>query len=113
VSQDDQPETPTVNAAAINRKGKGKSVTFENPSKVTKQHLEREKRYANLNRNLSRARLESGTVVEEVSDEEPHVTIEDDQADDEMGDADPPTPPKVKPIRRERYVDRYIALTRK
>jgi hypothetical protein len=113
VSQDDQPKTPTVNTAAINKKGKGKSVTFKNPFKVTKQHLEKEKRYANLNRNLSRARLESGTIIEEVSDEEPHVTIKDDQADDEISDADPPTPPKVKPIRRERYVDRYIAPTRK
>jgi hypothetical protein len=51
--------------------------------------------------------------VEELSNKEPYVAVKDRQADDEMGNADPLTPLKVRPIRRERYVDRYVAPVKK
>jgi hypothetical protein len=111
-SQDDQPETPAINAAAIVKKGKEKSVSFENPSKVVKQRLRKE-RYAGLGHDLEQARLESGTVKDIGSDEDPHGPAQDDQADDEMDEIELPLPPRSKPIRRERYVDKYIAPAKK
>jgi hypothetical protein len=52
LSRGKQPKTPTINTTAISKKGKGKSITFKNSSKITKQYLEKEKRYANLSHSL-------------------------------------------------------------
>jgi hypothetical protein len=41
------------------------------------------------------------------------VAIKDGQADNKMGNIDPLTPLKVRPIYYERYVDRYIILVKK
>jgi hypothetical protein len=41
------------------------------------------------------------------------VAIKDRQANNEIGDADPLTPLKVRPIYCERYINRYIVLVKK
>jgi hypothetical protein len=113
VSQEDQSGNLVVNAAAINKKGKGKTVSFENPSKVIKQRLRKEKRYAGLDHSLRQASLESGTVEDIGSDEDPHGPTQDEQADDEMNDVEPPLSSRPKPIRRARYIDKYTTPAKK
>ena len=68
---------PTINAIAINKKGKEKSVIFENLSKIIKQRLEKEKRYINLSHSLKQASIESRTIIEELSDKEPYMAVKD------------------------------------
>jgi len=41
------------------------------------------------------------------------VAAKDKQANNEISDTDPLTPLKVRPICRERYVNRYIILVKK
>ena len=41
------------------------------------------------------------------------MAIKDGQANNKIGDIDPLTPLKVKPVYRERYINRYIALVKK
>jgi hypothetical protein len=52
LSRGEQPKTLTINTTTISKKGKGKSVIFKNSSKIIKQRLEKEKRYANLSYSL-------------------------------------------------------------
>ena len=41
------------------------------------------------------------------------MAIKDRQANNEIGDTDPLTPLKVRPVHCKRYVDRYVALVKK
>jgi hypothetical protein len=51
--------------------------------------------------------------VEELSNKEPYITIKNRQADNKISNINPLAPLKVRPIRRKRYIDRYIALIKK
>jgi hypothetical protein len=51
--------------------------------------------------------------VEELSNKEPYIAVKDRQANNEIGNIDPLTLLKVRPVCYERYVDRYIALVKK
>jgi hypothetical protein len=57
--------------------------------------------------------MESGTIIEELSDKKPYVAVKDGQANNEMGDTDPLTPLKVRPVCYKRYINRYVALVKK
>jgi hypothetical protein len=41
------------------------------------------------------------------------MAIKDRQANNEISDADPLTPLKVRPVYYKRYVDRYVVLVKK
>ena len=41
------------------------------------------------------------------------MAIKDKQANNKMGNIDPLTPLKVKPIYYKRYINRYVALIKK
>jgi hypothetical protein len=41
------------------------------------------------------------------------MAVKDKQANNEIGNINPLTPLKVRPIRRKRYVNKYIALVKK
>jgi hypothetical protein len=112
-AQSVQAGTLVVNAATINKKGRDKSVSFENPSKVMKGRMRKEGRYANLDHNLRQASMESGTIEEVGSDEDPHGPAQEDQADDEMEEINEPPLLRTKPIRRVRYIDKYTTPAKK
>ena len=104
---------PTINTIIINKKRKGKSIIFKNSSKITKQCLKKEKRYINLSYSLKQTSIEFKTTIKELSNKEPYIAIKDRQANNEIGDIDPLTPIKVRPIYYKRYINRYIALVKK
>jgi hypothetical protein len=113
LSQGKQPKTLTINTTTINKKGKGKSITFKNSSKIIKQRLKKEKRYINLSHSLKQASIESRTTIKELSDKEPYIAIKDKQANNKISNANPLTLLKVRPIYYKRYVNRYVALVKK
>ena len=51
--------------------------------------------------------------MKELSNKEPYIAIKDRQANNKIGDADPLTPIKVRPIYYKRYIDKYITLVKK
>jgi hypothetical protein len=48
-----------------------------------------------------------------LSDKEPYVAVKDRQANNKMGNTDPLTPLKVRPVCCKRYINRYIVLVKK
>ncbi len=113
---DDDPhgELLNVNAAAISRsKGGSSPGVFHNPSKITKERLNKEKRYATTRRSLRAANKESGTMRNE-DDEEDHDEDADSEetADEEMEKV----PLKAKATSRvrknARFIDEYETLER-
>jgi hypothetical protein len=48
-----------------------------------------------------------------LSNKKPYIAIKDRQADNKIGNANPLTPLKVRPICCERYINRYITLVKK
>jgi hypothetical protein len=51
--------------------------------------------------------------MEELSNKEPYIAIKDRQANNKIGNTNPLTPIKVRPIYYKRYINRYIALVKK
>jgi hypothetical protein len=48
-----------------------------------------------------------------LSNKEPYIAIKDKQANNKIGNINPLTPIKVRPIYYKRYINRYIALIKK
>jgi len=99
----------SVNAATI-EKGRTKSVSFSNPTKVTKTRLDKESRYGTARRSMRvSGTQESGTVVSE--DEDATVLPEDDADIEEIADEEMTEAPtnRVLPRKRKhpRYTDEY------
>jgi hypothetical protein len=63
--------------AAINKKGKGKTVLFKNPSKVIKQHLRKKKHYIRLDYSLRQVSLKSGTIKDIKSNKDLYKPTQD------------------------------------
>jgi Aspartyl protease len=96
-------EALNIGAATITR-NRGNSGSFRNPSKITKDRLEKETRYGTARRSLRvDANRESGTMVSEEEDNDPLTDAEADVeelADEEMIEA----PKEPLPLKKRKYL---------